>query len=268
MAEAQNAKDYWSTTDFQKREYDEFPPFYILAIRRVIESLAVETVFEFGCNAGRNLEYLSKNLTRPVTLRGIDINQTSIEFGKEKWNLDLRVSDEKFFRILADNTYDLIFTVSVLDHIPDITECLRDIYRVTSRFFLTLEPYQEIELPYLQSFQSENVIASDISTKTPYSYTHPLDDLIISAGFTEQISLPLPTYRGNFGPLYRLSLWVKDAFEQSDRTRFKIIQDELIFECVLSTISLAEKARNLLRQSQKFSRQAYQLKKQLKKSSS
>lgn len=94
--EAEAAKDYWGATDFMQKEYDEYPPFYALAIRRVVSFLKIESVFEFGCNAGRNLHFISDLRSPPLKLSGIDINRQSVEYGKDKWGLDIQVADESF----------------------------------------------------------------------------------------------------------------------------------------------------------------------------
>ncbi|MCB0320490.1 MAG: methyltransferase domain-containing protein [Bdellovibrionales bacterium] len=263
MEEATAAKEYWSSTDFQKKEYDQFPPFYIAAICRIVRFLKISSVFEFGCNAGRNLSYLRGAIGSHLCLKGIDINEKSIAFGQETWNLDISVGDEQFLQTLEADSFDFIFTISVLDHIPAIEECLAALHRVSARYFLALEPLPESELSYLTPFQEEGLIAPTVATATPFSYTHSLRERIPRAGFVERLRLPCPTYRKNFGPLYQILLYEKESVSKSSDIDFSQLLDVLIFECALQTISAGEQLRSLETQRQKFSKMAYDLKKQL-----
>ncbi len=72
-------------------------------------------VLEFGCNVGRNLRAI-RDRAPGVELVGIDVNAEAVAWGRRKWRLDLRHGDE---RRIEPDAYDLAFTVSVLDHIPD-----------------------------------------------------------------------------------------------------------------------------------------------------
>lgn len=237
MSEAQLAKEYWSTTRTQNKEYADPPPLYVRSLGRVINKLSPECVLEIGCNTGRNLLYLSSVLNSTCELRGIDVNQESIDFGKNKWNLNIETADETFLASQDSDSFDLIFTISVLDHIPDINQILNDIKRVTSRYLLIIEPYPEKELTYLRSFQEQAWIETDIETATPYSYTHDYARLVPAAGFDLVLDLPMLPYKGHFGPLYRLSLFRKysgffgkNFLNKPSDIDWQSLHDEIVFE--------------------------------------
>ena len=263
LDEAEAAKEYWGLTEFMQKEYDQYPPFYAFAIRRVVSFLKVKSVFEFGCNAGRNLHFLSELDSRPLKLAGIDINRQSIEYGKAKWDLDIQVADETFFTHEIALQPDLLFTVSVLDHIPNIRGVLESISKFTKNYLLTIEPYPEKSLAYLESLKAEGRVRERVLTETPYSYTHQLDQLLPELSFERLVSMPLPTYRNNWGPLYRLDLWSKSQCNPITPEQANLLKETLIFECMLRNVELSELLRKTERERRQFSQKAYQLKRLL-----
>ncbi len=73
-----------------------------------IRTLKPNTVFEFGCNQGKNLHYLEQiGITH---VYGIDIN--NLEHPKSTWG------DESTLKTYDDNCCDVAFTCSVLNHLP------------------------------------------------------------------------------------------------------------------------------------------------------
>lgn len=266
MQEAVKAKQYWGTTEAQQREYREFPPFYATALCRIVRFLEARRVFEFGCNAGRNLQLMKEAIDPAPYVAGIDINEDSINFGLEKWGLEIEVGDEHYLAEEPANSCDVLFTVSVLDHIPDIAESLQNIFRFTEKFFITVEPHPEEHLHYLHPFKSEESIRSSVTTETPFSYTHALETLIPSVGFTQRLSIPLPTYKANFGPLYRLDVWEKSvASSQDSAIDWERLKEVLWVEVILEGIELKQRIRKTTEERTKFSQQAYRLQKRLDK---
>src|SRR5437660_7606907 len=76
----------------------------------------IKSVFEFGCHAGRNLYYIKQEFL-DVEVHGIDINQEAVEIGKKKFALPIEVGDELSLLSIRDNSYDVVFTVSVIHHL-------------------------------------------------------------------------------------------------------------------------------------------------------
>ncbi len=227
MSEADDAKAYWSGTDFQQKEYAR-APFYVTALTHVAKRLAPASVLEMGCNAGRNLKLLHDALPG-ARVRGFDINGASIAFGKEKWGLDLEVADEGYLARQPADSWDVMFTISVLDHIPEITGVLRDIARVTRRYYIAIEPFPEEQLAYLDVFKRDGRVRAAVTTETPYSYLHPYDRLVPPVGLAARLDLPMPPYAGNWGPLYRLTVYEKG---QGGFTAWDTLREELIFDAV------------------------------------
>jgi SAM-dependent methyltransferase len=151
--EAVKAKENWGSTDLQGKEYPARPPFYAASLVHVLRRLAPGVVLEMGCNTGRNLELMRRSLPAATSLRGFDINPTSIEYGRTKWGLDLELADEDYLGRVPADSVDMVFTVSVLDHLPAIEPVLVDLARVTRGHYISVEPYPEEDLRYLDIFQ-------------------------------------------------------------------------------------------------------------------
>lgn len=235
ISEAVDAKQYWSTTDTQGKEYGSRPPFYASALVHVIRRLAPRTILEMGCNTGRNLDLLRHTLPADVSVRGFDINRRSVEYGSDRWGLDLDVADETYLASQRAGSVDVVFTVSVLDHLPEVETVLRDLSRITRGYYLALEPYPEADLRYLDVFKADGQVPAMVTTGTPHSYLHPYHRLTPEAGLRAVLDVPMPPYAKNWGPLYRLTVWAKpDA--PAALVPWQQLRDELMFAAVTQSI--------------------------------
>jgi trans-aconitate methyltransferase len=235
--ESSDAKNFWGTTDFQAKTYGEAPPFYIRTLVRVVKYIQPGSVLEFGCNAGRNLELLRSVLPQDVVIRGFDVNRQSVEYGKQNWKLDLETSDESFFKKQPDNSVDVVFTVSVLDHLPEIDDCLDEILRVMAVAFVMIEPYPDSSSNYLSSFKQEGILPESITTDTPYSYTHDYYRLMPRHGYVDVLDIPLPPYKVNLGPLYRLSIFAKEQPSKEQRIKWRELRDGIVLDAMLNKLT-------------------------------
>lgn len=165
-SETKDAKDYWSTLavpEFYKKSQTHWSDFMAEQVLR----LAPASVLEFGCNVGRNLWALRQRSTSLV-LKGIDINTQAIAFGRRERGLDLCHADETFFQAQADNSFDVIFTVSVMDHLPNPKPILAEMARVARLGVLLLEPNLGAEGKVLKASAGE---AKEEGGATPFSYS-------------------------------------------------------------------------------------------------
>jgi len=96
-----------------------------------IWNLGVSSAFEFGCNIGKNL----KNLNIPK-VGGIDISRRAIDNALVD---GLMAGDEKSLADVPTDSYELVFTCSVLCHIPDIESVLEQLKRISSKYVLLVE---------------------------------------------------------------------------------------------------------------------------------
>lgn len=266
--ESSDAKTFWGTTDFQQRTYAKAAPFYIRALVRVLKTMQPGSVLEFGCNAGRNLELLRSVLPQSTAIRGFDVNRQSVEFGKQNWKLDLETSDESYFSRQPDNSVDVIFTVSVLDHLPEIDDCLKEIMRVMAGAFVMIEPYPDSSGNYLSSFKQEGILPDSITTETPFSYTHDYYRLMPNYGYLNVLDIPLPPYDANLGPLYRLSIFTKERPRKEKPMEWRELRDAIVFDAMLDNLkthghmkrneqlSLEKKLEQQIRQSKSWQQKA------------
>jgi SAM-dependent methyltransferase len=161
--EIDQAKNHWSGVEIKfytkKQIWSEFIAARILAC-------GPASVFEFGCNAGKNLtEICERNQT--VHASGIDINKSAISYGREA-GLNLAVGDESCLDIFPDNCFDVTFTVSVIDHIPYPAPILTNLLRISRKAVLMLEPWlgEEGKVTRNRDRKSRELIDT-----TPFSYS-------------------------------------------------------------------------------------------------
>lgn len=162
-----------------------------------------QAVFEFGCNVGRNLASL-RDRAPSIAVSGIDINPDAIEAG-QALGLDVAVGDEQHLGSYDTNQFDVVFTVSVLDHVPEPGPILQALCRVASRAVLLLEPWLGEEGKVLEN---RSVQSGSMVSTTPYSYSWNYRDLAqeYAASWTLSIEeYPLDTNLGRYYQLYSLT---------------------------------------------------------------
>jgi SAM-dependent methyltransferase/predicted TIM-barrel fold metal-dependent hydrolase len=136
------AKDFWSQYEV-KPWYQAAKPWARL-LADLVADLQPDSVLEFGCNVGRNLAAIAA--TNPgVRLAGIDINREAVEVGRRETGLDLRYGDERTLAAEEGGAFDLVFTVSVLDHIADIRDVCRALVRCARQYLFLLEVTLPVE---------------------------------------------------------------------------------------------------------------------------
>jgi SAM-dependent methyltransferase len=160
-------------------------------------------VLEFGCNAGKNLIALLRKQPT-VFASGVDINSAAIEFGRNHSNLRLSCGDETVLDIIPDQAFDVVFTVSVLDHLPEPGAVVANLARISRKAVLLLELYTGQEGRVVRN--TERRTGKWIDT-TPYSYSWDYPRLF-SEGLPdwpfEARDVPIDSNLGRFYKLYRL----------------------------------------------------------------
>lgn len=103
-----------------------------------IKALRPNSVFEFGCNAGRHLNQLSR---MGINVAGVDINKNAIEAGRRIYGLsNIRHGGEELIRNLGN--YDIIITNSVLCHVPEAKEIVRELREHCNKMLIFEAPYK------------------------------------------------------------------------------------------------------------------------------
>lgn len=152
MSELEQAKAYWRAQHSQSARVipEGGEQDYRYEIAREIIAHEPTSVFEFGCASGRNLSVLrSEALVAGydgVLLTGLDMNPKSLAAGRgQHTGIQFIEGDEKVLPAMGAGSFDIAFTVSVLDHIPDPE--WRAVYdhlvRIARQAVYILEPIQD-----------------------------------------------------------------------------------------------------------------------------
>lgn len=101
------------------------------------------SVFEFGCNNGWNLEVITK-VYPGIGVLGIDVNRKEVMVGRRKGRNYIKVGDDSHLPLFKDNSFDVVFTSSVICHIPDASAIIEHLKRIAKNKVVlieTLEPH-------------------------------------------------------------------------------------------------------------------------------
>lgn len=207
VSEARQVKQWYANSDVQPRTY-ETPLPYAALVASTIASMKPASVLEFGCNAGRNLQLL-RDLLPEACLVGTDLNADAVNDGKAMFGLDLRVGDDNTLHQFRDGEFDVVFTVSVLDHIPSIQQVSRELTRIAGRFLVLLE----IVGPETGKALTMRNEQGEVIPGYPYTYFHDY-----RATFERKLGCPcildayVPVGRTNLLEYYRLHVFaVREA---------------------------------------------------------
>ncbi len=163
--EGQEAKRIWADRGVTNWYRDPKP--YAHAFVELVRDLAPASVLEFGCNVGRNLASIAEALP-DTTCVGIDVNSEAVEAGRTATGLDLRHGDERTLAELDPESFDLVFTLSVLDHIPDIGEVCRELVRCARRHVVCVEVQLPTEGKVVKHLDHRS---SEVASSTAASYS-------------------------------------------------------------------------------------------------
>ena len=194
MTEADRAKAYWATRDPGTTSMTGGVRRCMLifqAIQMIRRNIRIKSVFEFGCRAGRNLAYVKKN-TENLSFAGMDVNANAIEKGKRCFNLDLFVGDESSLEKFSDDVFDVSFTVSVLDHLPDPKHAFCQLLRITRERVILLEPH----------FQTDG--KEQEKPVSQFSYLWNYSALVEESGAVLLRNEPGVFYQRGYGKYFRL----------------------------------------------------------------
>lgn len=196
--ESEAAKRFWAQRGFHAgyagpRPWSEQMAEQVLRFRP-------RSVLEFGCNAGRNLAAI-RSRDSEVRLLGIDINADAVAYGRDS-GLDLRVADEGFLQAMKPGAVDVIFTVSVIDHLPSPEQVLAHMLRVSRIGVILLEPWIGREGRIVRNPLPDEQGGTDT---TPYSYSWDYERLAARMSSSPKVDvIPYPLSGTNLGPYYRL----------------------------------------------------------------
>ncbi len=196
--EKRKARSYWASLPFASYHQDGPQRMIIIdAVRELGREQPIRSVLEFGCNVGRTLHVMSKSLVPSPRVTGLDINEAALEDGRKTYGLDLRTGSEDTLAKLGDDEFDCAFTVSVFDHMAELSQ-VRDavvqLARIAQRYVLLLEP-----------FDGTNRRALSTETHVQFNYYWNYPNLLREIGIVLLNDLWFPLGYGTpMQPRYRL----------------------------------------------------------------
>ena len=102
--------------------------------------LDIESMFEIGCNSGRNLHYISKNMPGKK-LGGLEIAPGAVAKARENIPGATIYMDD-LHNMDTDDKYDVVFTGGVLMHIPieNVTDVIKSCIKKANKYVVHMEP--------------------------------------------------------------------------------------------------------------------------------
>lgn len=196
--EFDDAKSFWSDYGV-KQWYSEYKP-WARWLAALVQELKPRAVLEFGCNVGRNLAYMAE-AAPGIRYVGVDVNAEAIRLGRDHTGLDLRHGDERTIQEFRAGEFDLVFTVSVLDHISDIAAVCRSLVRCSARDVFCLEVSLPVEGKVIEHFDHKH---GCVRPSTGASYSWHVDKYLWRCPRVRRVkSRPCYLHNASLGPYYR-----------------------------------------------------------------
>lgn len=161
--EAIAAKSYWSAIDTTL--YRGIRPWSATIAAKIVE-FRPRSVLEFGCNSGGNLEAI-RQADPSIETFGLDINGAGLACARSQ-GLSCGLGDETTVLAFPALSFDLVFTLSVIDHLPDPLPILCNLMRITRKSLLLREPWLGKEGRVVKNRHRKTGTLIDT---TPYSYS-------------------------------------------------------------------------------------------------
>ena len=104
----------------------------------------VTSALEVGCGEGVSTEKIKRMLPPAALLHASDINRERLAAARER-NPDVPIIEESIFNLARpDRSYDLVFTLEVLEHLDDPERALAEICRVSRRWVICSVPREPV----------------------------------------------------------------------------------------------------------------------------
>lgn len=194
------AREYWRTQPLEAY-YREHQPQTQLLIDQLLQiggEAPVTSVFEFGSNMGRNLHFVRAACGPGVEVLGMDVNPDAVAAGRQHFGFtsqELRVGDDESLAAIPSDRFDVVCTVSVLDHLPDVATALGHLLRVARRRFVCIELDVGATGKVTGRVAGQEIVG--------YSYSFPYGDIVRRLGGHVEVDEPVSLGPGILGR-YRL----------------------------------------------------------------
>lgn len=106
---------------------------------KLAKSVNPTSILDVGCGEGFSLNKLNEN-NIGEKLEGVDYSKEAISIGKKLFpNLSLK-QDSIYNLPYKDNTFDIVLSTEVLEHLENPKKALREILRVSKKYILVSVP--------------------------------------------------------------------------------------------------------------------------------
>jgi ubiquinone/menaquinone biosynthesis C-methylase UbiE len=147
---AEDRENFWGQeagAKFYKKNL-KIAPYRTPFIANMVKVNNAGSVLELGCNVGRNLAEINK-VCPDVKITGFDISEEAMQYAKEVENNPAEFIVGSIYDLsdFEDNSYDMVFTSSVLFHIPTerVLPIIKEMKRIASKFIFNIERYTKSE---------------------------------------------------------------------------------------------------------------------------
>lgn len=135
-----NFSDKYTKTNFiTKKIIDNF----FSNIDNLTQGVEVNKIFEVGCGLGFSTQYLSKMFKNKL-FEASDYELSCVKSAQLK-NPEVRIIQESIYKLKrADNNFDLIICLEVLEHLQNPEYALKELKRVTSNYCILSVPREPV----------------------------------------------------------------------------------------------------------------------------
>lgn len=104
----------------------------------------VSSVAEIGCGAGYSTDILRGYFNREVPFFASDVDPELVKIAGSK-NNNVSFSTESIYKLnSADNSFDLVFCLEVMEHLENPEEALKELRRVAKKYALISVPREPL----------------------------------------------------------------------------------------------------------------------------
>lgn len=116
-----------------------FPPRGLASSKRRVQDDELKSILDAGCGEGFTLNKLYQNKIGQK-LEGIEFSKDAVEIGRKLHpHLSLREGD--IYKLpFKDNSFDLVLSTEVLEHLKEPEKALKEIIRVSRKYILLSVP--------------------------------------------------------------------------------------------------------------------------------
>lgn len=134
-----NYKKHTSRNPLQKLLIDNFEK----TLANEIKKLDINAILDAGCGEGFTLEYLRvRNIGK--SYEGIDFLQKAVEIGN-KVHPKIKLKQASIYELpYKDNSFDLVLSTEVLEHLEEPKKALKEIFRVSKKYVVLSVPNEPI----------------------------------------------------------------------------------------------------------------------------